>query len=369
MVLRAIRERGAASRTEIAERVGLTNAAVSRITKELINAGLVEEGERVVLKGQAGRRQVSLRISKDGAYVLGIAVSLNAREVALANGNGETIARMDCSDISLAKPAIALRTFARRANKLIAQSGCDRSRVVGGGASVAGRVNPEDGRIMGADPLDWDGLNVAESFSALLNLPFVSEGRAAAILSAETERGQARGLSDVVLINVGLKLGSALMIDGRLLRGAANDAFMLGRYQTTAHTTLDDEASGFAILSRLAADGYSIANDVDPGSYLRLLAEGGRELDRNTHKAFRKSGEALGRAVRQLAPMLAPQAVILAGVGIRHPSYVEGVRSKLRGTGLQLIESRLTTSQSAIHLALEDHLFNHRLQIKRLIAA
>lgn len=144
-VLRVIKECGSVSRTEISDRVTLTNAAVSRITKELIDVGLVEEGERLVLKGQAGRRQVALRLAEQGAYVLGIAVTLNARDVVVGNGRGDIIDRIDCSDISLENPKTALRNFATRAETLIQRTGIDRKRLIGGAASVAGRVDPIDG--------------------------------------------------------------------------------------------------------------------------------------------------------------------------------------------------------------------------------
>ena len=369
-VLRAIRERGDVSRTEIAETIGLTNASVSRITKELIAAGLVEEGDRIALKGQAGRRQVCLRISKDGAFVIGIAVTLNAREVVIANGHGEIIAHRDCSDISLDKPTKALNEFASRAKVLLAQSGIEPCRVVGGAASVAGRVDPEDGCIIGADPLDWDGQRVARKFESLLELPFVSEGRAAALLQIEQLRGQAVDLTDVLLINIGLKLGTAYMVDGRLLRGASNDAFVLGRLSSGNGMTLDDEASGFAILRRLEDAGLPMPEGIDPGLHLRDLAETApHSQERIIQRAFRKSGEALGRAIAHLAPILSPQVVILAGFVIRQSQYVDGVKARLGDCGLAIRTSQFTTAQSAIHLALEHHIFNQRLEIERFRAA
>jgi predicted NBD/HSP70 family sugar kinase len=368
-VLRVINECGSISRTEIAERVKLTNAAVSRIIKELIDAGLVEEGERVVLKGQAGRRQVTLRISEQGAFVLGIAVTLNAREVVIGNGRGDIIDRIDCSDISLGNPDNALRSFAKRAEALIRRSGIDRKRLIGGAASVAGRVDPMDGKITGADPLDWNGQRVAANFEKLLKMPFVSEGRAAALLQVERSLGSTSGLNDILLVNVGLRLGTAMMVDSKLLRGAANDAFVLGRYQVSPNRTLDDVASGFAILSRLQDLGRSRPARIDPGSFLRQIADRDLSKDKEAASAFFQCGKALGKALHFLSPILSPQRVILAGFVVRQLAYVDGVKSKLGAMPFELQTSQFTTAQSAVQLALDHHLFNSRLNLERLMVA
>lgn len=368
-VLRVIKARGSISRTEIADQIGLTNAAVSRIIKELIGAGLVQEGPRIPLKGHAGRRQVSLQMSRDGAFVLGYAITLNAREVVIADGHGTIFDRVDCSDVSLHKPRQALQEFAARAKRLIRRTGIDSRRILGSAASVAGRVDPLDGRITGADPLDWDGQQVAADLERLTGLRCISEGRAAALLRAEQQQGQAAGISDVLLVNVGLKIGTAYMVDGNLLRGSANDSCLLGRFQIAANKTLDDVASGFAVLSHLKWHPGSPDGQRDPGSHLRHVTEqGGRPVAR-TESAFRKSGSALGKALRRLAPVLSPQLIILAGLAGRQPSYVTGALSALADSHIPLRTSQLTTAESAIWLARDTHLFSHELDIDRLMAA
>jgi predicted NBD/HSP70 family sugar kinase len=369
VVLRLIRRRGSISRTEISGCVGLTNAAVSRITKELIEAGLIKEADRICLKGQAGRRQVLLKVRDDAAYVVAIAMTLNAREIAIANAAGRIITRVDCSDISLHDYRSAIAAFAGRAKRLIANSGVRRDLVLGGGVSIAGRVDPIDGRLKGSEPLAWDGVQVADELTARLDLPFVCEGRAAALLSAEHELGQAVDLSDVFLINIGLKIGTASMLDGRFLRGIGNHAFKLGDFLTGRDQRLDDTASGFAILERLRSAGYAVPLGSDAGNWLRNIAEQAHETDAGVRRAFRCSGKALGRAIAQLAPILAPQAIILAGFVIRETKYIEGVRAGLGDCEMKLLESRFTTTQSAVHLALDHHLFREAHRIRRLAAA
>jgi len=259
--------------------------------------------------------------------------------------------------------------FANRAETLIQLTGIDRKRLIGGAASVAGRVDPVDGKITGADPLDWDGQRVAAIFENLLQVPFVSEGRAAALLQVERSQGRASGLNDILLINVGLRLGSAMMVDSNLLRGAANDAFVLSRYQLSPNVTLDDAASGFAILSRMQDLGRLRPTRTDPGSFLRQITDRDLSKDKKAASAFFQCGKALGQALRSLSPILSPQRVILAGLVVRQPAYVDGVKSKLGAMPFELQTSQCTTAQSAVQLALDHHLFNSRLNLERLMAA
>ena len=374
LVLRAIAERGAVSRTDIATTVQLTNAAVSRITRELVEARLVTEYPVSGKRRRAGRPQVRLGLADDGAFVLGIAITLNQKEVVLATCRGEVVARRDCTGLPLDNPGTGLDALAQAATELIAASGTDPKRLLGGAALIAGRVDPATGDLRSGGPLGWRAVNAAETLSRLTGVPFVAEGRAAALLQAEARQGCAAGLRDVLLVNVGLRLGSALMLDGVPVRGAANQAGQLAGFPS-AGATLDDTASGFAILRRLdpAVSPGGAGDDIpkDDGRRLRDIVESGQNLSARARSVLADCGGDLGRALRLLATVLRPQALLLAGLAGRHPDYVAGVRraaadSSLPGTGFDTQVSALTTAQSAVWLALDRHLFHERFDLGRL---
>ena len=74
LVLEHLFRASTVSRTALSEATGLTPAAVSRITRELVEAGLVHELAHE--GGQAARRrpQVDLELASEGACVIGIGV-------------------------------------------------------------------------------------------------------------------------------------------------------------------------------------------------------------------------------------------------------------------------------------------------------
>ncbi len=371
LVLRAIAEHGAVSRTVIAETVRLTNAAVSRIVRELVEARLLTEYPATGKRRQAGRPQIRLGLADDGAFVLGMSITLNQKEVVLATCRGEVVARRDCAGLPLDRPEPALAALAQAAVELMAASGRDRQRILGGAALIAGRVDPATGRLRAGGPLGWGAVDAADTLTRLTGVPFVAEGRAAALLQAEARQGCAAGLRDVLLVNVGLRIGSALMLDGAPVRGAANEAGQLAEFPSCG-ATLDDLASGLAILRRL--DGLGLTESTGPaddGRRLRDVAEPGRGLPAEARSVLAEAGVELGRVLRLLATVLKPQAVLLAGQVGRHPGYVAGVGRAaadpaLPGRAFDTQVSALTTAQSTVWLALDRHLFHERFDLGRL---
>lgn len=371
LVLRAIAEHGAVSRTVIAETVRLTNAAVSRIVRELVEARLLTEYPETGKRRQAGRPPIRLGLADDGAFALGMAITLNQKEVVLATCRGDVIGRRDCADLRLDRPEPALAALAQAAVELVGDSGKDPARLLGGAALIAGRVDPATGRLRAGGPLGWRAVDAAGTLTRLTGVPFVAEGRAAALLQAEARQGCADGLRDVLLVNVGLRLGSALMLDGAPVRGAANEAGQLAGFPSGG-ATLDDTASGLAILRRLDSLGLTkSAGREDDGQRLRSIAEPGRTLPADARNVIEICGAELGKALRLLATVLKPQAVLLAGQVGRHPDYVAGVQrvaadAALPGRTFETRVSALTTAHSAVWLALDRHLFHERFDLGRL---
>ena len=108
--------RGPVSRSAIAERTGLTNASVSRITRDLIEAGLVMERASVVNPNRPGRRFVELDIDGSGGYVLGIGLNVFQQSVTLADLKNNRIDRIDLSLADLSDPEVVIAEIVKAAS-------------------------------------------------------------------------------------------------------------------------------------------------------------------------------------------------------------------------------------------------------------
>ncbi|MCK5904134.1 MAG: ROK family transcriptional regulator, partial [Gammaproteobacteria bacterium] len=195
------------SRSQISKQSGLTGAAISRITRELIDAGLINEGKTIKVKGQVGRRNVRLTLAKNGAFVLGITLTANFQSVSIGNIEGETLDHRRINQLDFSDPTDVVEKISLAAQKLIQSTKIDSTRLVGCGIAIGGVVDSNSGVLIRSDPLGWKDIPLAAMFEKKLGLPVKLEGRAVALLLAEQKGGSRTRQKNVVLISNGLWVG------------------------------------------------------------------------------------------------------------------------------------------------------------------
>ena len=112
------------------------------------------------------------------------------------------------------------------------------------------------------------------------------------------------------VVMVGTGIGAAIYVNGMVLRGANGWAGELGSIPMGDGKTLDDLASGAAILEEL---GFSIPvmNGLISGGNITVL------------DAIESAGSALGRGLAILINLLNPESIVLAGGTFRWQGYLE----------------------------------------------
>ena len=391
LVLKHIVSAPTVSRTYIAERTGLTGAAVSRITRELIEAGLVREGRALEVKGQVGRRNIHLELDGAGAYVLGIVLTANIQSLSIGDTRGRIVAEQRFEKLDLGDPVEVAAKMAAELPGMIDRAGIDASRLVGCGIAVGGVADPQSGRLIRSDPLGWNDVSLGAIFSQHLDIPVRIEGRAVALLMVE--HGAAGGIGkddadsdrvpeNVVLISNGLWIGGAMMLDGRVVKGQANMIGQIGHFAIPGETDpcicgrsgcLDAVASGSSVLRRIS--GLSLPEGLGAladGGRLRALAMAPDDQAPEIGQAFRRAGQKMGYAVDALLAMVDPELILLSGATHRHPEYLQGIHDTLSqvrpsSEGWPVRVSRSTSEHAAIRLALNAFVFSPALDLDRLL--
>jgi|GEM_PF-349070 len=371
-------------RTLMAELAGLTTPAVTRISQELISAGLlVETG--ALESGGRGRKRCGLRLNADGGYVLGIGVLAFNTGVTLCNLAGDVIAREDVFPSNLSDPAVTLDEITETANRIVAQNVSDKRRVIGAGVAIAGYLDAS-GEIWTHSPyLGWPEFNVKQSLERRFDVPVVIENVNRAIVVAETRIGNSRGMENVVLIRAALGLGGAMISGGEVSRGNQNQAGQFGHVPAKADGKLcgcgkkgclTTVASGLAVLERLgmsAETNNELENVQMQGDQLRDVLIRANSGEAKSTGALAEAGKELG--FHSAAPILVqdPDTVILTGPLGRNAAYSAAFKEQLRATG---VTARIVTgheyeimqpAEAAAGLALSAHFFSSSLNIEPLL--
>lgn len=226
VVLEAVRRHQPVSRAEVARLTGLTPPAVSKITAELTEAGLL----RSVGRRRTGRGQppLDLAVNPAGGFTLGMEVTPTALRGVLVDLKGDvrergTIALHDPS------PHATIPVMAELARTLIDRSGVQHHRVLGLGVVRPGAVIPSEAAF--ADPTilpGWDGPDPIKALAQRVGMPVTLDNDATAAAIGEQRYGVADALTDYVYLFIGEGLGAGIIVGGRPIKGASAMAGEIG---------------------------------------------------------------------------------------------------------------------------------------------
>lgn len=195
--------------------------------------------------------------------------------------------------------------------------------VQGIGVGTGGQVNADQGVIVSATDLlpGWAGTPVKASFEDALGLPTFVDNDVNALALGEARFGAAREAGSVVFLALGTGVGGALLLEGRLHRGAHWSGGEFGhillsmdpnaRRDAGGHVgTLEAYASGPGLVQtwrELTGDNHSNVTGHD------IAAGAARNPDGLEAEAVARTGEYLGYGLVSLANALDPDLIAIGG--------------------------------------------------------
>jgi predicted NBD/HSP70 family sugar kinase len=317
-VFEVVREKGSVSRAEIAMHTGLARSTVSTLVSQLQRAGLIVEREDVRLQSGAtgGRPALMLSLDPGAGSVVGIQFDHNFVRVAIADLSltllGEGVVECDVDNDAQA----GLEDAAGLVDSLFAKSGLDRSRLIGAGVALSGPIDRHTGMIASSSILpSWVGVDVAAWLSDRLGVPVEVENDANLGALAESVLGAGHGASEMAYVMMSSGIGGALILGGRLYRGARGIAGELG------HITVDDRGEMcrcgnrgcLETLVRAGALTDLLRRSHDEGMTVERMVALAREGDPGCRRVIADAGHAVGRVAAMLCNQFNPERIVVGG--------------------------------------------------------
>ncbi len=384
-LLRTLVEQGPTPRAVLADHLGVTPSAVSRLVRELITAGVLEEGEKFSPQVRPGRQFVEVRFAPNALYVIGVGLEAFSQAVVMSNLNGEVVASVSLGLTSFRDEEAVFDRIATAVDDMLRETGVSIDRVIGMGIAVVGIVDTPTGRVVQSAHLGWADVPIAAEVSGRTGIPVVVENLLHSTNLAEHAFGVSKGVGSVLLIRTSLSIGASLIVDGKLVLGGFGEAGQIAHAPTIdgeeacycgSSGCLETEASGRALLARSDQRSFKDMAAEDLGSLSKSLAELlelAKSGDAVAAENLLACGRALGRAMEWPIAVLDPDCIVLSGPVGRDPNYVTGVKEGLamhgghsRTTHCTLAVSMMPIRQTAIRLAIAEFLTMRDLDVERL---
>ncbi|MBF9128905.1 ROK family transcriptional regulator [Plantactinospora sp. S1510] len=215
--------RGPLTRAQLGELTGLSKVTASQLVERLEERGLVTRvGEQA---GGRGPNAQLYAVRPGTAHVVGVDVGPDRVVAACADITGEVIGRVEQSTRDTDDPVgVVHNAVVRAASEAHAQLSTVRRVVLG----TPGLVDPATGDITFAFNLPRWHRGLLAALREDLHTPVVFENDVNLAAVAEAESGAARGVDDFVLVWLGVGIGLAIVLNGRLHHGSTGAAGEIG---------------------------------------------------------------------------------------------------------------------------------------------
>ncbi len=304
----------AKSRSELIEALGWSRATVMQRLAFLLSSGLIVEAPETLPSG--GRPSRILRMNTGFGVVLAADVGERSIRLAVTDLGPAVQAETRLTQDVGSGPTPILGAVASGFEALLRQVGRTPDEVVGIGFSLPAPVDFAAGRVMGPSVMrGWDDFDIRAWMASRFDAPVFVENDVNVMTLAEARRFWPE-VAQLFYVKVGTGIGSGIVADGRLYRGAQGAAGDIGHIQMSGSGgplcrcgklgCVEASASGWAIARDLRALGFAAD---DARGVLALL----EAHQPNSISLVRGAGRVVGEALASAVSVLNPSVIVVGG--------------------------------------------------------
>ncbi|WP_431278432.1 ROK family protein [Leifsonia poae] len=340
-ILDMVRSGGTVTRTELAERSGLTPTSITRIVKSLIEDGLVVEAG--FLGSTGGKRSGLLELNTTGRFAVGLSLDAGRLTYVVTDLAGTVIGRLVSPGIEEAGPGDDVVRIARELGQLLVQLDIALESVVGVGVAGAGLDLGAGAERLSLTATEWESFALTKALEPRIGLPVLRDNDAACAALGQYWAGRIPATQDFATLYMSNGFGLGLMIGGRIARGSSSNVGEIG------HSIIDIDGpqcwcGARGCLEMLAAPRAVVAAALEDPKLADLLSLSGdpsrirpdfdaiaRAAARGESRSFaliQRSARYVAAAVLSVVNVLDLDRLVLAGPGFADAGaiYVREIR-------------------------------------------
>ncbi|WP_231490485.1 ROK family protein [Pedobacter sp. Leaf170] len=330
-IIKYLYYKNALSLTDLSKLTSKSLPLVTSIVNGLINENfIIEQG----LAPSTGGRRASIYLLNPNNQKFTVAVAMDqlVTRLVIYDLSRKMVIPMQYLDFNMSDESSDVDVLVNFINKSIQSSNINRKDIIGVGIGMPGFVNAELGVNSSYLPIKG-GTTIRDYLRKKIKLQVEIDNDSSLIALAELNFGEAVGLKNVMVVNIGWGTGLGMILNGQLYRGSSGYA---GEF---SHIPLSDSKN-------LCSCGKKGCLEVDTSLLVmaekaeKALAEGTvssmRELfkDKSKHprehfldavnaqdplaiSILSKAGFQLGKGLATLIHILNPECIVLSGRGAK----------------------------------------------------
>lgn len=320
-VYRLIAEQGPLSRVRLAELSALAPASITKLSRQLLEAGLIRELAESTPTG--GRPAIALTCQDESLGLIAGRLGREGLQLSLYNLKGEELASHQQTMTDTEQDAVMVQ-LAQSLASFIHQHSQTVRRIIAIGLTMPGLIDPRHGKVVYMPRYPLRELALGPWLAERLELPVYLGNDTRAHALAEHLIGAAQGCQDAILVSVHHGTGSGILSNGRIFLGKNSNVGEIGHIQVEPfgqrchcgnYGCLETIVANPAIIGRTAqllAQGHPSQLTGDDLT-IEAICQAALAGDGLARHVLEHAGEQLGRTLAIMVNLFNPQKLLLAG--------------------------------------------------------
>ncbi|WP_413110561.1 DNA-binding transcriptional regulator NagC [Thaumasiovibrio sp. DFM-14] len=321
-VYRLIDQQGPISRIQVAEVSQLAPASVTKITRQLLERGLIKEVAQQASTG--GRRAISLTTESSPFHAVCVRIGRNYIDITLYDLSGKAL-QSSSDKFNYIDSHELVNGVIARIQDFIEQHQHNIIELVAIGVTLPGLINPETGIVEYMPNIRVDRLSLGEELKEVFGVTSFVGNDIRALALAEHYFGASKDCHDSILVSVHNGTGAGIIVNGQVFLGHNRNVGEIGHIQIDPlgdkcqcgnFGCLETVAANPAIIAQVEkalAQGFASELQSHENITIAGVCQAANNGDELAKQVLVKVGNHLGKALAITINLFNPQKIILAG--------------------------------------------------------
>ncbi len=354
-----IRKYGELTKPELVASTEYSRTKITSSIDSLLQKKFIIENQETEYTG--GRRSKTYSINGSLGYIAGVDIGATSIDLAIADFSRNILVRYSEPALVREGPIKVLGRVCGVLEKLMLENGLNAERLLGIGMGIPGPVDFSLGMAVSPPIMPgWDCYPIIQTVQQWFpNANVVIDNDVNVMALGEIHQGEGKNVSNLIFVKVGTGIGSGIVCEGRIYRGASGCAGDIGHISVSKSGPLchcgntgclEAVAGGPAIAKRSLIAAQAGRSPFLLEQYERkggkITAEdvgiAAREGDAVAIEVIRESGQLIGDVLAALVNFYNPEMIIIGGgVSNLGNQFLSSIRQAVLNRSLPLATRNL----------------------------